>query len=84
MVKMAEKIDQAVIHMGNKLSTENQEWFGPTEIGKIVGGPEKHSAYGSPICKKAVESGDMIRNDKGHYRLTELGRARYKELSKVE
>lgn len=84
MVKMAQKIDQAVIHMGKKLTTESQEWFSPTEIGKIVGGSEKHSAYGSPICKKAVDSGDMIRNDKGHYKLSEAGKARYKKLSKIE
>lgn len=69
-MKMQEKIEIAIRHMKNELEVSGRIWISPTEIGKVVGGEKKHSSYGSPICKKAVELGLMTRNDNGHYALT--------------
>lgn len=70
---MLEKIEKAVKHMQTAMKCENREWISPTEIGEIVGGPGKHSSYGSPICKKGVALGLMLRNARGHYGLTVKG-----------
>lgn len=48
-------------------------WHSPTKIGFAVGGKGKHSSYGSPICKEAVERGLMERSTGGRYRLTLKG-----------
>lgn len=70
---MEDKIKAAVIYMKNVRLNQGRDWISPTEIGREVGGNGQHSAYGSPICKKAVELGIMERNEQGKYRLVIAG-----------
>jgi hypothetical protein len=44
------------------------EFVSPTEIGRIVGGNGRHSAWGSPLCKILVAEGKAKRNNKGWYK----------------
>ena len=68
-MRMEDKISAAETYMREVMLKQGRDWFSPTEIGKAVGGIKKHSSYGSPICKAAVEHGIMERNINGHYRL---------------
>ena len=65
---MDDKIENAMTYMKVVTKNAGREWFSPTEIGRNVGGPGKHSAYGSPICLEMVKRGLCERNSKGHYR----------------
>lgn len=47
----------------------------PTEIGRQVGGPGRHSAWGSSACKRLVAMGYAERTNKGHYCITVVGHA---------
>lgn len=44
-------------------------WTSPTMIGRTVWGYPHHSASASPVCKRLVEKGVVMRNDCGHYML---------------
>lgn len=67
-MNMSEKIQKAVDYMTDVYLKQGRDFISPTEIGNQFGG---HSAIGSPICKKAVTLGIMLRNDKGHYCLVQ-------------
>lgn len=67
MLSIDDKVGMAEAHM--EALRDEREWFSPTEIGIAVGGPYKHSAYGSPICKTMVFRGICERNERGHYKL---------------
>lgn len=69
-MRMQDKVDKAVKYMQKVLICEGRDWISPTEIGREVGGHGKHSSYGSPICKAAVNAGLMERDDRGWYSLT--------------
>jgi hypothetical protein len=43
-------------------------FISPTEIGREVGGGDRHSSWGSPKCQKLVEYGFAERNNRGHYK----------------
>ena len=46
---------------------KGKDFTSPTEIGyAVLGG---HSAVASPVCKKLVELGLLVRSPKGHYQL---------------
>jgi hypothetical protein len=45
------------------------DWISPTRIGVTLRGPNHHSAWASPICKRLVTKGLIERNEKGHYRI---------------
>lgn len=71
---MAEKMKKAEIFMIG-CHAIGIEWISPTAVGEHVGklaglGDWKHSSYGSPICKKLVETGVAERNSVGHYRIS--------------
>lgn len=56
------------------LTEKSPAWVSPTEIGYEVGGltkigSQRHSAWASPICKRLVQDGCVVRNSRGHYRL---------------
>ena len=46
-------------------------YVSPTEVGEEVGGGNRHSAWGSPLCKKLVAEGLATRNEKGWYNATD-------------
>jgi len=66
---MHDKISEAIKYMEHVMIHQGRDWFSPTEIGQRVGGGDKHSSYGSPICKKMVSLGIAERSDKGRYKL---------------
>ena len=45
-----------------------EEFTSPTEIGNVVGGGDRHSAWASPICMRLVTKGVLERNHRGWYR----------------
>lgn len=49
------------------LEKNHSRWCSPTEIGKEVGGGDRHSSWASPICLALVEKGYANRNVNGHY-----------------
>jgi hypothetical protein len=49
------------------LKNANGLWKSPTEIGNVVGGGKRHSAWASPICKKLVEKELAKRHGCGWY-----------------
>lgn len=49
------------------LKAAKGKWVSPTEIGRNVGGGKRHSAWGSPICKRLVKKGFAKRHDCGWY-----------------
>lgn len=57
---------------------KGKDYTSLTEIGRAhakalnILSPTHHSAWASPICKRMVEKGLLIRNDKGHYKLNKL------------
>lgn len=67
---MHDKIEKTIEYMKMVALKEGRDWITPTEIGRFVGGPKKHSSYGSPICLKMVELGIAEKNNKGWYKLT--------------
>lgn len=52
-----------------------RDYTSPTEIGRAhaemfgIKSLNHHSSWASPICKRMVKKGLLIRNDKGHYKL---------------
>ena len=48
-----------------------RDWTSPTEIGREVWNPPRHSSAASPICLRLVAMGLLQRNRRGHYRLQE-------------
>lgn len=54
---------------------KGKDYTSPTEIGRAhaqmfgINSLSHHSAWASPICRRMVEKGLLIRNDKGHYKL---------------
>lgn len=59
------------------------EWVSPTDVGRevgiILGKPDRHSSFGSPLCKKLVELGFAERHsDKGWYRTSKSGKGHVK------
>lgn len=80
-MQMEFKIKEAVKHMGNVRVTQGRDYISPTEIGRHIGGPSKHSSFGSPICMKAVAMGLMNRNHAGHYALTSAGIHLFEEIN---
>lgn len=69
-IPMQDKINAAVRYMEHVAKKQGRDWISPTEIGREIGGPGCHSSYGSPICKAATSKGIMIRNERGHYKLS--------------
>ena len=67
-MKYAQKIKVVMDYMHKVAIEEKRVWITPTEIGGLFGG---HSAIGSPLCKRMVESGFLVRNEKGHYKIKE-------------
>ena len=53
---------------GIVLYLEGRDWTSPTEIGNVVN-RGKGSAWASPICKRLVVKGYLLRNAKGQYKL---------------
>lgn len=53
-----------------KFLSERRTWTSPTMIGREVWGPPHHSSTASPVCRRLVEKGVAVRNEKGHYMLT--------------
>ncbi|HKI53910.1 MAG TPA: hypothetical protein VJ987_07275 [Anaerolineales bacterium] len=49
------------------LKTHALGYVSPTEIGRVVGGNGRHSAWASPICKRLVRKGLAKRNERGWY-----------------
>lgn len=41
------------------------------EVGKMLGKANRHSSFGSPLCKKLVDAGLAVRNMAGHYAAVE-------------
>ena len=37
------------------------------EVGKQLGKQDRHSSFGSPLCKKLVKEGLAVQNEAGHY-----------------
>ena len=44
------------------------DFTSPTVIGKDVGGGRRHSSWASPICKRLVSRGLLVRSDNGWYK----------------
>jgi len=70
-VSMDKKIQVAATYL-RYCHNKGECWVSPTALGKKVGqqlgfGNDKHSSFGSPICKEMVARGLAKRNDKGHY-----------------
>lgn len=49
-------------------SLSRRGWTSPSEIGRDVWGPFKHSASASPVCLRLVAKGKLERNHRGWYR----------------
>lgn len=54
---------------------KDKDYTSPTDIGRAhaemfgIKSLNHHSSWASPICKRMVKKGLLIRNDKGHYKL---------------
>lgn len=57
----------------NYLNNRRGAPISPTEIGREVGGGDRHSSWASPICKKLVEMGYAERTERGWYLVTSRG-----------
>lgn len=48
-----------------------EAFVSPTEIGRVVGGGDRHSAWASPICLRLVTRGVLERDYRGWYHICE-------------
>lgn len=68
MVKLTESQRLALKYLESKYPN----FVSPTEVGRevglLLGKADRHSSFGSLLCKKLVSVGLAIKNDKGHYR----------------
>lgn len=76
---------ETIIVSDKNIGEKNEQWIAeylkgkdytsPTEIGRAhanafnIVSLTHHSAWASPICKRMVEKGILLRNDKGKYKL---------------
>jgi hypothetical protein len=51
----------------------SEEWHRPTDVGKIVGGGSRHSAWASPKMMGMFYNGLIARNGDGHYKIMPKG-----------
>ena len=65
-MKYEEKKKIVINYLKELAIKSGKDWVSPTEIGGLFGG---HSSVGSPLCKRMVKDGILIRNEKGHYKL---------------
>jgi len=53
------------------LKVEYPKYVSPTEVGKrvgeMLGKPNRHSSFGSPICRRLCTNMLASRNEAGHY-----------------
>ena len=55
------------------------EWISPTQIGKDVGGSNRHSAWASPKCISLAKKGLIDRSINGTYMINKKGINLYRE-----
>jgi DNA-binding IclR family transcriptional regulator len=53
----------------NYINASDKLWCSPTEIGRNVWGEKRHSSTASPVCRRMVNKGLLIRSRDGHYRV---------------
>lgn len=67
MTKLTESQQLALQYLQSK----SPAYVSPTEVGREVGKqlgkPGRHSAFGTPLCTKLVNAGLAVRNEAGHY-----------------
>lgn len=63
------------------MADEPGYWWGPSHLASVTyPGTRRHSAYASPKLKALEQKGLVERREPGHYRLTEAGLKRAREI----